>query len=123
MSSGWGNPRAELRAERILRAVEAIPPGTVVAYSDIARIVGCGARQVGSVLRTHGGAVPWWRVVAANGRSTVASKALDLWRSEGISVLPGMDGCAISVHRADLVELADAYRTACQDLPPLEPDV
>ena len=55
--------------ERVLNAVEAIPPGRVCAYSDIAELLGEGGpRQVGRVMAQHGAAVAWWRVVRADGR-------------------------------------------------------
>jgi alkylated DNA nucleotide flippase Atl1 len=55
--------------ESVLRAVEAIPPGRVATYGDIAEAVGHGGpRQVGTVMARYGGAVCWWRVVRADGR-------------------------------------------------------
>ena len=53
--------------ERVLSCVEAIPPGRVTTYGTIAAFVGGGPRQVGSVMSRHGGPVPWWRVVRADG--------------------------------------------------------
>lgn len=55
-------------AEAVLQVVERIPPGKVMAYGDIAEYLGRGGpRQVGRVMALHGGGVPWWRVVHANG--------------------------------------------------------
>jgi alkylated DNA nucleotide flippase Atl1 len=55
-------------AERVLAVVERIPPGRVMAYGDIAEYLGEGGpRQVGRVLALWGGAVPWWRVIRADG--------------------------------------------------------
>jgi methylated-DNA-protein-cysteine methyltransferase-like protein len=55
--------------ELVLDVVERIPPGRVMSYGAIAEYLGRGGpRQVGSVMSHHGGAVPWHRVVAANGR-------------------------------------------------------
>ena len=59
-------------AERVLQCVESVPPGRVTTYGAIAEVVGellggGGPRQVGSVLAQHGGPVPWWRVVRADG--------------------------------------------------------
>ncbi len=44
-------------------------PGDVMSYGDVAAEAGFpgAARAVGGVLRRHEG-LPWWRVVAANGR-------------------------------------------------------
>jgi alkylated DNA nucleotide flippase Atl1 len=55
-------------AERVLDLVERIPPGRVMAYGDIAEYLGEGGpRQVGRVMALWGGAVPWWRVIRADG--------------------------------------------------------
>lgn len=58
--------------EHVLACVERIPPGRVTTYGAIAEVVGAvlgggGPRQVGSVMATYGGPVPWWRVVRADG--------------------------------------------------------
>jgi alkylated DNA nucleotide flippase Atl1 len=53
--------------ESVLAIVEAIPAGRVTSYGAIAEVVGSGPRRVGSVLAEHGGPVPWWRVVRADG--------------------------------------------------------
>ena len=59
-------------AELVLRCVEQVPPGRVTTYGTVAEVVGQvlgggGPRQVGSVMSAHGGPVPWWRVVHADG--------------------------------------------------------
>lgn len=55
-------------AERVLEVVERIPPGRVMSYGDVAEYLGAGGpRQVGRVMAVWGGAVPWWRVVRADG--------------------------------------------------------
>ena len=61
-------------AEAVLRVVELIPPGRVMSYGVVAEVVGevlgrGGPRQVGAVMSSLGGTVPWWRVVTANGRT------------------------------------------------------
>ncbi|TIC81268.1 MGMT family protein [Nocardioides sp. GY 10113] len=53
--------------ERVLSLVETVPPGRVTTYGAIAAVVGGGPRQVGSVMAQHGGGVPWWRVIRADG--------------------------------------------------------
>lgn len=54
--------------ESVLRVVESIPVGRVMAYGMIAEVVGVGGpRQVGRVMAEYGGGVPWWRVVRADG--------------------------------------------------------
>ena len=55
-------------AERVLDVVARIPPGSALAYGDVAELLGGrGARAVGGVLARHGSGVPWWRVVRADG--------------------------------------------------------
>lgn len=117
--STWGSPRAELVAEHVLRAVEQIPTGRVCSYGDIAAIVGCGARQVGAVMRRHGSGVCWWRVVGHDGDLVVAAEALPHWADEGITLKPSGRGCRIELHRADLTDLTRAYDLAAADLPQL----
>ena len=58
----------ERYVEAVLSVVECIPAGRVTTYGAIADHVGSGGpRQVGRVLALHGGPVPWWRVVRADG--------------------------------------------------------
>lgn len=59
--------------EAVLSCVERIPAGRATTYGAIADVVAGqlgtgGARQVGTVMSMHGGSVPWWRVVRADGR-------------------------------------------------------
>jgi methylated-DNA-protein-cysteine methyltransferase related protein len=59
--------------EQVLDVVDAIPPGRVMSYGMVAEVVrertGSGsARTVGAVMARYGSAVPWHRVVAADGR-------------------------------------------------------
>lgn len=53
--------------EAVLGLVERVPRGRVTTYGAIADVVGSGPRLVGNVLARHGGPVPWWRVVRADG--------------------------------------------------------
>jgi methylated-DNA-protein-cysteine methyltransferase-like protein len=77
-----------------VRAVIAdLSPGEVVSYGEVARRAGRpkAARSVGAFLAEHGGDVPWWRVVRADG-SLVAPKAVDQarrLRAEGVEVRAG----------------------------------
>lgn len=97
----------ELVIERALRAIEAIPPGRVISYGDLAGLVGITARQAGSLLARHGHGTPWWRVVNAAGELPVhlRDEAAGHWAREGITTRPN-GACRISCHRADLVALA-----------------
>ena len=73
--------------EAVLRVVEAVPPGRVVSYGEVARAVGWGGpRQVGRVLAVDGGGVPWHRVVRADGSPARGHEveALSLLRGEGV---------------------------------------
>ena len=77
---------AEAYVEAVLQVVEQIPSGRVATYGDIAEAVGRGGpRQVGQVMALHGGAVPWWRVVRADGSPARGHEleALDLLAAEG----------------------------------------
>lgn len=82
--------------EAVLDVVEQIPAGRVMTYGDIAEVVGRllergGPRQVGTALRDAGGAVPWWRVVNAQGLPPVHKRqtALDRLRAEGVTITDG----------------------------------
>ena len=55
-------------ASRVLDVVDAIAPGTVMSYGDVAEVLGEGGpRQVGRIMALWGGGVAWWRVVHADG--------------------------------------------------------
>jgi alkylated DNA nucleotide flippase Atl1 len=55
-------------AQRILACIEAIPPGSVMTYGDVAEYVGAPSpRIVGRVLAMDDGSVPWHRVLRADG--------------------------------------------------------
>jgi alkylated DNA nucleotide flippase Atl1 len=72
--------------EQVLRVVEQIPPGQVASYGDVAEIVGIGGpRQVGRVMALYGDAVPWWRVVRADGQPVrgLETEALARLRDDG----------------------------------------
>ncbi len=75
----------ERYVEAVLRAVEAVPPGRVTTYGDVAGWVGAelgrgGPRQVGAVLARYGATVCWWRVVRADGRPARGHEARALRR-------------------------------------------
>jgi alkylated DNA nucleotide flippase Atl1 len=59
--------------EAVLDLVERIPAGRVMSYGAIADYLAdrsgrVSPRRVGTIMSQYGGAVPWHRVVAANGR-------------------------------------------------------
>jgi alkylated DNA nucleotide flippase Atl1 len=72
--------------DQVLQVVEAIPPGRVMSYGDIAEYLASGGpRQVGRVLATYGGGVAWWRVIHADGTPAPGHDlaALKHYRAEG----------------------------------------
>lgn len=91
-------------AERVLEVAELIPPGRVMTYGDIAEWLGEGGpRQVGRVLALYGNAVPWWRVVRADG-----------------TLLPGHEPSALAEYRAEGTPLREAPRSAEGHVPRLD---
>ncbi len=111
----------ELMVERVLTAVDLIPPGHVVSYGDVAELVGTSPRRVGAILGRHGATVPWWRVTNAKGElpSGILGRAAEHWREEGVETLPSGGGCRITRHRADLLELGQAFDlTTATEVPP-----
>ena len=78
--------------EAVLNLVESIPSGCVATYGVIAERIGRGgARQVGRVMSLEGAAVPWWRVVRANGSlpAHLIIEAQQYWRDERTPVRNG----------------------------------
>jgi alkylated DNA nucleotide flippase Atl1 len=77
----------------VLDTIGSLQPGEVVTYGEVAAEVGKpgAARAVGSTLRRYGSEVPWWRVVAANGRLVPGSELRQTERllAEGVSVRNG----------------------------------
>ncbi|MHA3701938.1 MGMT family protein [Jatrophihabitans sp. YIM 134969] len=78
---------ARLSEDDVLEFVETVPRGRVVTYGDIGDHLGDrGPRAVARALSQHGGAVPWWRVVRADGSCAepVRTRQLEHLRSEGV---------------------------------------
>ncbi len=83
--------------EAVLSLVEQVPPGRVTTYGTLARAVGIGGpRQVGRVMALHGAAVPWWRVVHADGTPATChdGTAITHLRNDGVPMR--------SEHRVDM---------------------
>ena len=79
-------------AESVLDLVETIPRGRVMAYGDVAAVLGSGgARAVGTVMARFGSGVPWHRVVRSDGSPPVGheAEALRRHRAERTPLLPG----------------------------------
>ena len=75
-----------------IEVLEALQPGEVVSYGEVAEQAGFpgAARAVGNLLKYTDG-LPWWRVVAGNGRLVPGGEARQtkLLRAEGIAVKNG----------------------------------
>jgi alkylated DNA nucleotide flippase Atl1 len=88
-------------ADRVLDVVDAIPPGRVMSYGDIAEYLGLGGpRQVGRVMAQWGGGVAWWRVIHADGSFLGGheQEALARYQREGTPLRP----VGPSEHRVDM---------------------
>ena len=85
-------PTKEPFAEGVRKVVRDLRRGEVVSYGEVARRAGYprAARAVGNVLAS-GEALPWWRVIRANGDLAAHSRVEQArrLRREGISVKGG----------------------------------
>ncbi|MGZ8176550.1 MGMT family protein [Williamsia sp. SKLECPSW1] len=80
-------------AALVLDVVDAIPPGRVMTYGDIAEYLQRGGpRGVGGVMAREGAAVTWWRVVRANGTlpAHLVVDAQEHWHIEGTPLRRGV---------------------------------
>jgi alkylated DNA nucleotide flippase Atl1 len=77
--------------EAVFDVVERIPPGRVSTYGAIGRLIGIGPRRVARALSSGGGAVPWYRVVRADGTAAEPVRVEQLARlaAEGVPVRKG----------------------------------
>jgi alkylated DNA nucleotide flippase Atl1 len=77
--------------EAVFDVVEQIPPGRVTTYGAIGRLIGIGPRRVARALSQGGGAVPWWRVLRADGTvaEPVRARQLELLAGEGVPTRAG----------------------------------
>ncbi|MEU0068388.1 MGMT family protein [Streptomyces sp. NPDC006332] len=92
-------------AERVLDVAERIPPGRVMTYGDIAEWLEAGGpRQVGRVMSLYGGAVPWWRVVRADGVLIPGHEveALSRYREEGTPLKQASQAAEGHLPRVDM---------------------
>ncbi|HNE87938.1 MAG TPA: MGMT family protein [Actinomycetota bacterium] len=88
------------RDEGVLGVVALIPAGALVAYGDVADLLGecgveCTPRQVARCLSQFGSQVPWWRVVQSGG--TIAEQVLPQARERLAA-----EGVATDGRRVDL---------------------
>ena len=82
--------------EQVYAVVEQIPYGKVIAYGQIARLLGRprAAREVGWAMRCCPEHLPWQRVVMADGSITggmFSDMRRAILESEGVAFLP--NGC------------------------------
>jgi alkylated DNA nucleotide flippase Atl1 len=77
--------------EAVFDVVEQIPPGRVTTYGAIGELIGVGPRRVARALSSGGGAVPWYRVVRADGSAAepVRVRQLELLAAEGVPMRDG----------------------------------
>ncbi|HEX2025537.1 MAG TPA: MGMT family protein [Actinomycetota bacterium] len=78
--------------EAVMTRLQALRPGEVVTYGEVAEESGFpgAARAVGNILARSEG-LPWWRVVAANGRLVPGHEDVQArkLRAEGVLVRSG----------------------------------
>lgn len=88
---GAADRSAEDVDEAVFDVVEMIPPGRVSTYGAIGRLIGIGPRRVARALSSGGGAVPWYRVVRADGTAAEPVRVEQLARlaAEGVPVRGG----------------------------------
>jgi methylated-DNA-protein-cysteine methyltransferase-like protein len=76
--------------DRVVALVNALAPGEVVTYGELALEAGRpgAARAVGNIMASVEG-LPWWRVVAANGRLVPGNEREHArrLRGEGVAVV------------------------------------
>jgi len=77
--------------EAVFDVVDRIPAGRVSTYGAIGRLVGVGPRRVARALSSGGGAVPWHRVLRADGTAAepVRVQQLELLAGEGVPIRGG----------------------------------
>lgn len=99
--------------EQVLDLVESVPAGRVTTYGALADVVGFGGpRWVGHVMSQHGAAVPWWRVVRADGGLPPSHReAVRRYTAEGTPLRRDAAGAA---SRVDM--RAAAWRLTPHDL-------
>lgn len=87
----------------MLDVVEAIPPGRVMTYGDVAAAVGSrAARAVGQVMTRYGADIAWWRVIRSGGHPPVGldEQALERYRAEGTPLVATADGYRVVLQSA-----------------------
>lgn len=99
--------------EQVMEIVEAIPPGRVMTYGDIAIVLTAraeragvgesyGPRMVGFVMSRFGAALPWWRVIRAGGYPprSLHAEAWPHYVAEGTPLVGDAESYRIDLRRA-----------------------
>lgn len=108
--------------EQVWAVARLVPAGRVVAYGDIAALLGRSPRMVGRAMALcDDPAVPWWRITSAAGRlpDDLLARALPHWRDERTPVRADRAGVRMADARADLAMLGDAAERVLGPLPGL----
>ncbi|MEM0927085.1 MAG: MGMT family protein [Planctomycetota bacterium] len=76
--------------QRMVNAIDALRPGEVVSFGDIAAAAGRpnASRAAGNLLSQSMDTLPWWRVVYGDGRLPPCNPSLQAERlaEEGVSI-------------------------------------
>lgn len=108
----------DVRVERVLRAVESIPRGSVATYGDIGSVTGESARTVGRVMALWGSNVPWWRICNSKGEIPgYGSAAFEHWLADQLPVT-AQGALRLADCRVNLTELKSFVGTAFEGLEP-----
>lgn len=77
--------------DAVVAVISSLKPGDVVTYGEVAAEAGYpgAARAVGTLLRTSGGDLPWWRVVGSGGhlRTPDRFRQAQLLADDGVLVV------------------------------------
>ncbi|PPI25474.1 MGMT family protein [Rathayibacter sp. AY1B5] len=99
-------PDAPERADfvsAVLDVVASIPPGQVMAYGEIAALLGSRAsRAVGMVMARYGSETAWWRVVRSGGAPPLGheERARREYEREGTPLVVTPTGYRVDVRTA-----------------------
>lgn len=112
---GWRDPAEQGPdfVDQVMEMVEAIPPGRVMTYGDIAIVLTAraeraglaesyGPRMVGFVMSRFGGALPWWRVIRSTGHPPRChqERAWPHYQEEQTPLIGSADSYRIDLRRA-----------------------
>jgi methylated-DNA-protein-cysteine methyltransferase related protein len=79
--------------DAVTTVITQLEPGDVVTYGEVAAEAGFpgAARAVGTLLRTAGDDLPWWRVVGSGGHLRTPNPGLQarLLADDGVLVVDG----------------------------------